>query len=306
MFDDLPPSDDENVDVLIDLQSPEQKKASDVEPVEEVEKKDSDKKAEATLLLLNLEGLLKENKNADTHSILHDLQKLLGIDGCNNSEILHACLPNTGNNLQNKKKSECNEESKKSFNSESDLTNDQLENSDCKINSPDSNKVQNNKHVEGFENCKLSNNEAEQTKSLKLTKINNKNKLDAPVEYEKLVDVLHTLNKIVNENDSQLLKNLSSVLKLAADEKEQETSKTLITKKRELTPKLNRSTPLRPPNRSSSLMDTPRLPEKRKSLMLNMKKRFHSNPELNNSASPKPDDISTKTKNSRPPITRST
>lgn len=319
-FDELPPSDDENVDVLIDLPySPEHKINLIVEPTDnnklvqdikefEIEKKDPDKKAEATLLLLNLETLLKENENPNSYKILDELQNVLGIECKNNTEILQACLPSKVNVTQSNEKSECNNVPNESSIAEPEFMNKKFNGRDCTNNSLNSSKSQSNEKVtlnktKETENLVLKNND------LNYVELDNTKKSSDFTESKNLAkNLLDTLNKIVIENDSnsavQLVKNLSSVLQLATSEKNKATS-TPALRKRESTSKFNRSIPLCSPNRVSVGVSTPRLQEKRKSIISNMRKLSLSNPELNKSAFQTNQEKNSQLVNSRPSFVKS-
>ncbi|XP_014218906.1 uncharacterized protein LOC106647151 [Copidosoma floridanum] len=111
-FDCLPPSDDEAVNDLIDLPTSPPKKVIPKSVTEEeervftnndakslesefIEQNDSEKKAAATSLLLDLQKLINKENNPRACKVLDDLQNILGVKCDDNTELLKNCLQST-------------------------------------------------------------------------------------------------------------------------------------------------------------------------------------------------------------------
>ena len=145
-FEQLPESDDEAVvDNLIDLPSsplkPEappnsptenegesplfsesQKEKNNMKEIETefIEPKDPEKKIMAISLLLELEKLIKTEKNTDAEKLLNELEKVLGVKWENNTELLATYLENAKSNMQINKDNPENNDKETTVNRESD------------------------------------------------------------------------------------------------------------------------------------------------------------------------------------------
>ena len=253
-FDDLPPSDEETVDNLIDLPtSPqtstniskmdEQKKScsepnnvsqkEDFKALEDefIEPKSCNKKAVAATLLLELEKLIQEDNNPNASKVLGDLQKLLGVESDNNTKILKVCLQNTNNSPKSKNKSKVKEVD----NTSEKVPDNNLENKESRDNN-----TKNDSNSKDIEENKenVSNNHAKSNITKQKEEIANNNKINdfqsskvelenqniqnEPSEDKKLVtNLLETINKILNEEHGEsalnILRNLGSVLSMSKE-----------------------------------------------------------------------------------------
>jgi hypothetical protein len=251
----LPKSDDETVDNLIDLPVSPLKNTllpkvnvttekhvetnvifskDNIKELENefIDKKNGNKKAITARLLLDLEKLIKEDNNPDAYKILNDLQKLLGMECDNNSEILQLHLQNinscpittenknidelylctnTDNSnyeLNTSKKNVLNDNKINFFNSKEILVNKQNNtNSNLKLNV--------NGLKENISDNKIKINEFQYTKK-------NKKNLDNLSESENLAGILiNTLNNFVDEKNKNsavdILRSLGAALSMATD-----------------------------------------------------------------------------------------
>ncbi|XP_058800719.1 probable serine/threonine-protein kinase DDB_G0282963 [Phymastichus coffea] len=342
-FDDLPPSDDEAVDNLIELSGGETeiKKLSEViitesntmSPKDEVKalenefilSEDTDKKAVTATLLLDLEKLIKEQNNPDAFKILTDLQKMLGVECDNNTEILQVCLQNMS--PQDKKEHESDTDSSKVVDSASvknvkpnnygELTGNNKNNAEQLLENKSNNSSNDitDLNIDNESKDIPSDNVDSQSDAKKESKLQENN--DEILEDKKLaLNLLQTLNKIVSKNDGDsavdILKSLSTVLNMASESKNKEKPVPVMKENRRSnasklinrsTSSLNKSSskknfvvkktpnstfevasirrsisvnPLYSKN-SPKLLDVP-CKDTRKSHLLNLKKRFPSDP----------------------------
>lgn len=145
-FDNLPDSDDEVEVNLIDLpvsplkstDVPENsletknenqqinKTDNEINKIKEIEMEftqpvDPDKKIVVTSLLLELEKLIKTEKNPDAEKLLNDLEKVLGVKWENNTDLLNVYLQNAKDNVQIDKNDNVNNEETENINLETKL-----------------------------------------------------------------------------------------------------------------------------------------------------------------------------------------
>ncbi|XP_051162987.1 repetitive organellar protein-like isoform X2 [Leptopilina boulardi] len=145
-FDNLPDSDDEVEVNLIDLPVSPLKSAdvpensletknenqqinktdNEINKIKEIEMEftqpvDPDKKIVVTSLLLELEKLIKTEKNPDAEKLLNDLEKVLGVKWENNTDLLNVYLQNAKDNVQIDKNDNVNNEETENINLETKL-----------------------------------------------------------------------------------------------------------------------------------------------------------------------------------------
>ncbi|XP_031780124.1 uncharacterized protein DDB_G0288805 [Nasonia vitripennis] len=334
-FDDLPQSDDEAVDNLIELptspqrdsSSPETNKPIKKEPEsnqlspkekikalesEFIEQKDPNKKAMAATLLLDLEKLIKEEHNPDACKVLTDLQKLLGVECDNNTEILQVCLQSTDNSPREELSKGNSDSIKNVPDSDCELTNSKEDKHDDSKNS--------SSNSTDISESKLRKNVKSENESqiVQTSSENKENSNEIPEDQQLAINLLRTLNKIVNEKNGDsavdVLRSLGSVLNMATELRSinKVNQKFEIKKNDKIVQKqLNRSTnstfrspspktlnvksqnksfealPQRrsmtsglTPRSNNHLLEVPLAKDKRKSQLLNIKKRFPSDPGL--------------------------
>lgn len=236
-FDDLPLSDDEAVDNLIELsggesgikESPEVIAKSNVSRKDEVkaleheflDDKDPDKKATAATLLLDLEKFVKEQDNPDACKVLADLQKMLGVGCKNNTEILQACLQNSMS-PENEKKIKTDVNSSRSITDNHDEISE-LTSKTEQITEMKSNNSSNDIADMNFENESkeaISDNVFAQCNIEKEPKEQSNDNV-TPENQKLALSLLQALNKIVNKNDEDsaidVLNSLGAVLNMASE-----------------------------------------------------------------------------------------
>ncbi|KAJ8668066.1 hypothetical protein QAD02_009729 [Eretmocerus hayati] len=283
-----------------------------------IEQKESCKNAEAAALLLSLEKVLRVDDNPEACKVLGDLQKVLGINCESNAEILKLCIQNakespTAKNHENasdlhtnvskegKQKGEnmsANTDSPSRLNTVAIETECNKEDIDC----GDLN-----------EDCKVEE-EPMNRNAEDVVRESNQNS-DDPLETQDLTsNFLQTLNQIVNDKNEDvavdILKSLSTVLDMATKlrtkskskiETEIKGSERRVQKRSSYSPyslcksprpkhlnvkaqnKSLETTPVRRslsthPTYSTNSLSLPYLKERRRSDLMNSKKRFPSDP----------------------------
>lgn len=174
-----------------------------------IEPKDADKKAEAATLLLNLGKLIKDENNPKADQVLHDLQKLLGVECDSNTEILKVCLQST-----EKKKKTHNE-------SDPDRVSDNVQESNgLKNNSSDTDSRQDSSNNA----TNPSEGETDESQNVHSASENGERvdkSTESPEDHDLAVSLIRNLNKIVkggsDESACDILRNLTMVLSMATE-----------------------------------------------------------------------------------------